>query len=338
MNAALQWLFASPTLNHEVIELNKSKNVNKNSVTKGFLTHYYSLLLSNQDYGDNLNILHKFIKSISNINPQFNDYGFQDSHEFISAIFEGIGEELNRQPADSLNRPRLEDEKLPLIDKGNLFWNNYQKTEDNIITDLFGGQLVNIISCNQNGHKFYDFDNFTSISLEIPITDKEAYSNSDSIPLERCFEETTKVVEFDLNSGFKCKEWNGITAIEKCQRIWRLSKLLIIHIKRFSICEDGCKKNYQSVEVPIDSLDLYNYWVDDFMDKYQWTTYSLYGVIHHWGSLKSGHYTSEVRNICTDKQWYHWNDEIITRIDEPCLIGETPYVLFYYRDDFISKI
>ena len=211
INAALQWLFASPALNHEILELNKSKKVNKNTTTKGFLTHYYSLLLLNHNDGDNSNILHKFIKNISMVNPQFIYYGFQDSYEFISAVFEGIGEELNRQPADSHNRPRLEYEKLSPIDKGNLFWNNYQKTEDNIITDLFGGQLVNIISCNQNGHKFYDFENFTSISLEIPNTDQEAYTNSDSISLERCLDETTKVVEFDLDSGFRCKEWNDIT-------------------------------------------------------------------------------------------------------------------------------
>ncbi|XP_055012345.1 uncharacterized protein LOC110172034 isoform X1 [Boleophthalmus pectinirostris] len=41
--------------------------------------------------------------------------------------------------------------------------------------------------------------------------------------------------------------------------------------------------------------------------------YDLYGIVHHWGSLRSGHYTATIRSSET---WYEFNDHLVQEAEE----------------------
>ncbi|KAK7909625.1 hypothetical protein WMY93_014309 [Mugilogobius chulae] len=61
--------------------------------------------------------------------------------------------------------------------------------------------------------------------------------------------------------------------------------------------------------------------------------YSLYGTVHHWGSLKGGHYTATIQSS-NDKVWYDFNDDCVQELEEPPsypYTSDSAYLLAYKR-------
>ena len=78
-------------------------------------------------------------------------------------------------------------------------------------------------------------------------------------------------------------------------------------------------KNDTLVQYPKDDLVLHS------------SSYTLYSVINHDGSLNDGHYTTFCRDISINKeQWFECDDEII-KIRNPDQIdtNSKAYILFY---------
>lgn len=72
--------------------------------------------------------------------------------------------------------------------------------------------------------------------------------------------------------------------------------------------------------------------------------YDLYGVVNHFGSLNSGHYTANCFNEIHQK-WFNFNDSSVSEvykgigqpsIDElkPHIVKSSAYVLFYKKRGF----
>ena len=183
----------------------------------------------------------------------------------------------------------------------------------------------------------YDFDNFTSLSLKIPKV--EPNSSEDywpKIKLDDCFNETMKVVNFEKEQGFFCKFCNKTVEITRSLKIWSLPKLLVIHLKRFEMGEDNVSKNLEEVEVPKRKLDMRDYVHPDFLKDNSSGWYNLYGIIHHSGSLKEGHYTAEVKSKGNNSNWFRWDDNYVNK-SNPWVISRTPYVFFYSQSDIRFK-
>lgn len=60
-------------------------------------------------------------------------------------------------------------------------------------------------------------------------------------------------------------------------------------------------------------------------------TYSLYGVVNHYGGMGGGHYTASAFNPILQK-WIEFNDSS-ARVTNPDVVSEAGYVLFYRRKD-----
>ena len=87
-----------------------------------------------------------------------------------------------------------------------------------------------------------------------------------------------------------------------------------------------CKKT-DFVDFPIDNLDLSKYIQGYNASKFK---YELYGVCNHIGNVMGGHYTSFVKN--KENQWFHCNDTIIEKIENPQqIITAMAYSVFYRR-------
>jgi ubiquitin carboxyl-terminal hydrolase 22/27/51 len=57
--------------------------------------------------------------------------------------------------------------------------------------------------------------------------------------------------------------------------------------------------------------------------------YDLFATANHTGTLHQGHY---VANVKVGSDWYHCNDQMVSRYDEKDVLhSEGAYVLFYIR-------
>ena len=113
---------------------------------------------------------------IADVNPEFEDYNQHDSYDLLIAFFEGLNNELNRNK----NVPRsiaLKFTNESLKEQMDATWIKSMKEESSFITDLFKGQLVNIMYCLSWKKYLYDFDNFECLSLEIPNKPKDKVVN-----------------------------------------------------------------------------------------------------------------------------------------------------------------
>lgn len=61
-------------------------------------------------------------------------------------------------------------------------------------------------------------------------------------------------------------------------------------------------------------------------------TFQLSGIIDHEGSLHGGHYIARCRSAIDDS-WHLCNDSKVYRTALDGAMSETPYLLFYRRED-----
>ena len=114
--------------------------------------------------------------------------------------------------------------------------------------------------------------------------------------------------------------------------VYKTPEFLIIHLKRFShsrgsMFGDSTKKISETVDFPINGLDLTRFIVGQNSQK---VLYDLYAISNHFGSLSGGHYTAYAQN-CVSKRWHEFDDTNVSKASEFDLVGKAAYVLFYRK-------
>ena len=199
MNAVLQCLMISPQLSELILKRLEDLHLqiedkDKYKITQAFINIYNNRKLKTIDWG----YLRNFKWLISNINPQFQDYRQWDSHEFLSAVLEGLSQELSSYKYNQKRSLSVSSDSS-LKEQSEAYWQYFKKLEDNWITDLFGGQLVNLIYCDKCSQFLYDFDNVTNISVEIPKSKVKEFRRSyEKVNIENWIKETLKEVAVPL--------------------------------------------------------------------------------------------------------------------------------------------
>ncbi|KAJ8608288.1 hypothetical protein CTAYLR_010380 [Chrysophaeum taylorii] len=127
----------------------------------------------------------------------------------------------------------------------------------------------------------------------------------------------------------KCKQHSR--AYKKLD-LWSTPDVLIVHLKRFQYAQNKFFVHRQKlddlVDFPLHDLDL-----ADFILSPESNTrarYDLFAVSEHSGGLGGGHYTATVFDDST-KEWFHYNDAIVSRADPSTVVSRQAYVLFYRR-------
>ncbi|RKP03316.1 hypothetical protein CXG81DRAFT_17165 [Caulochytrium protostelioides] len=114
-------------------------------------------------------------------------------------------------------------------------------------------------------------------------------------------------------------------------------RVLIVQLKRFELdmsTGDMCKvdhtvaiphvlvfQNGQLLSAAADASDAPTYGPDHVV-------FDLVSVCNHMGSMENGHYTSFAWR---DGKWYHFDDNLVTRVDAADVATHYAYVLFYVR-------
>ena len=161
------------------------------------------------------------------------------------------------------------------------------------------------------------------ISENLPLIDKKQnYQN-----IKDCF--SLFLQEENLEDPLYCHNCRGPENFSKKYSINRLPYVLILSLKRFKYNQNSNFKLRQMIGYTID-LELEN------------KKYELYGVINHYGSINSGHYTAIIKN--REKKWIMCNDSSVYEIEEKRVINSNAYILFYiskespYNFDYIKMM
>ena len=163
------------------------------------------------------------------------------------------------------------------------------------------------------------------ISENLPMLDKNQNYQSINDCFNLFFEEE------NLEDPLYCRNCKGPEDFSKCYSINRLPYVLILSLKRFKFNENSNFKLRQMITYPLYDLEIPN-------DSSK-TKYDLYGVINHYGSINSGHYTCIIKNI--QNEWILCNDSSVSKIEEKRVMHANAYILFYiskespYKNDYI---
>lgn len=179
-------------------------------------------------------------------------YSQQDSHEFLIFLLDNLHDALNK----ITNTPRyieIDDSIAKTPDEAaKLWWDNYVSRNKSIITELFSGQLHNIIKCDGCGNISHNYDPFLGLSLPL-----QGNCNCDN--LIDCFNLFTHEEHLTGLDEVYCRKCKSHKSCKKSCEIYRAPTILIIQLKRFSQSVYRRDKLNISIEIPKIDLDLTPY-------------------------------------------------------------------------------
>lgn len=156
-------------------------------------------------------------------------------------------------------------------------------------------------------------------------------SERSTTTLEDCLKIFTDTEELSLEDCWHCPTCKKPQKALKQLTIWRLPKILIIQLKRFSYKQFTRDKIDHFIEFPINNLDLKDFCSESKANLEGKAIYDLYGVINHFGGILGGHYTCCTKTVYKNNQygWRTFDDSNVDDIDESSIVTSNAYILFY---------
>lgn len=115
-----------------------------------------------------------------------------------------------------------------------------------------------------------------------------------------------------------CQQCEKETEITRECEMMTSPQMLTLLLKRFDVVGTDFYNDQSDVDIP-----------KTIHIKAQ--TYSLCGVVDHWGSLRGGHYTATLLSRHNNR-WYHFNDGQVQTTQEPMgNMSHSPYLLIYRK-------
>ena len=142
--------------------------------------------------------------------------------------------------------------------------------------------------------------------------DDNKKNNKSKSTLNDCFK--LFLDEEKLESQLICSNCNSLQKFSKHYKFDKLPPILIISFQRFKYATMYNKKISTFIKYPLENLEING------------EKFDLNGIINHYGSLNSGHYTS----ICKiNDKWFCFNDSHINECSKQTAISENAYILLY---------
>ncbi|KAG0796871.1 hypothetical protein G6F22_004819 [Rhizopus arrhizus] len=161
----------------------------------------------------------------------------------------------------------------------------------------------------------------------------QADQKKKQLTLSDCLDEFTKEEELSEEDLWYCPKCKKHQMATKKFDLWHMPEILVVHLKRFSHSRTWRDKIDTLIDFPIEELDL-TYRVlsvdKETVNEENRLIYDLYAVDNHYGGLGGGHYTAYAQNF-EDKNWYHFDDSHVSKIDVADIKTSAAYLLFYKR-------
>lgn len=177
-----------------------------------------------------------------------------------------------------------------------------------------------------------EYNIYISYSKELPLYNPLIkikgpciYLSSDELSIYDGFDVFSNSEVLDNDNKWECPKCKDRKQIKQTTYIQKFPKILIIHLKRFSVHgRNHTSKIKDLITFPIKNLNLSKYYQgNDEVPKYD-----LYGIVNHYGSLSYGHYIAYCKEWEKDK-WYEYDDSNVVDINEKNIVTEGAYILFY---------
>ena len=260
----------------------------------------------------------RFIKSIQHVSNKknldlFSGYAQNDLPEFLIFIIDCFNNSIKRKVdinicgTEKNNTDKLAVECYKMIKE--FYSENYSE-----LLDIFYGTHVSIIeNCLNNETLVNKPEPFCLLDLPIP--------KKNNITIYDCFDEYLAKELLTNNNKFYNEKTKEYIDVYKYILFWRLPNILIINLKRF---DNNNNKINKLIDCPLTNINLTKYIVGYDKESYY---YELFGITNHFGSSLGGHYTSYVKHSNSNK-WYHFNDTLVTEINESKVNNENAYTFF----------
>ena len=235
-----------------------------------------------------------FLNFIFDKKKCFKKFQQNDAHEFLIEFLDILTQDVYLNTYGCVNES----------------WDHFLKQNNyNPFISGYHGQTKLNIKC-QRCHKSKDvYEEFNNINLNIP-NNSDNLDNLDitTLLLDYLKKETVN----DPNNLYYCEHCYSNQISDRKILLNILPKILILVLKRYS--ENGTKI---LSEIKYDQI-LY------IKNGKSIIKYSLVSIIHHFGNLYNGHYTSSVK---INKNWYYIDDCSIIKSENKDM--SSAYILFY---------
>ncbi|KAJ2775509.1 ubiquitin-specific protease doa4 [Coemansia nantahalensis] len=304
----------------------------------------------------------RFRAAVAACSEQFGSDSQEDAHEFASFLTDALHEALNdvhpRPPPAPAMTPDEERhfEALPDASQALHAWRESRRRNWSAVSRIFQGQIQSRLTCMTCGHTSTTYHTFTDLSVPIPDpapapaprslsaddggshkplllrrnrTSPPSQPQPQALPVDiyRCLDAYSETEVLDGDNRWQCPRCNAKRRATKRLLISRLPDVLTVHLKRFSTVGHFREKIEADVRVPTRNLHMGRYVVPG---PHPTTRYNLYGVVNHYGSLSSGHYTAGVYSRPRN-QWNYFDDTRVTPIDEAQVSSPAAYLLFFVQ-------
>ena len=297
-----------------------------------------------------------FKEKISNMNELFRGVAANDAKDLINFLIMTLHEELNmvKKPVNGVETNFLQDQTNQFLMLKN-FAEDFRKTNQSIISDLFYAMNCNITKCgycnicsynyqtyfflifpleevrkhniNECKKEYYsNFYNYSNNTCYYNVTKHNNALNNSIVDIFDCFEYERKINQMTWDNAMYCNNCKQTVSSYMCTNLTTGPKILIIILNRGKGKEFNVKLNFS------EDLDLTNY----IYFKNTGTHYKLKCVITHLGeSGMGGHFISFCKDPILGK-WYQFNDASVSEVNDfkkQVIDYAMPYVLFYEKID-----
>ncbi|XP_063243702.1 uncharacterized protein LOC134542986 [Bacillus rossius redtenbacheri] len=145
------------------------------------------------------------------------------------------------------------------------------------------------------------------------------------LSLYDCLNAFSESEQLDEHNPWYCPICQKNQCATKTLSVWRYPDLLIVYLKRFVFHDGVSMKLDNKVTFPLTGLS-----VTLQLQHGLPLTYNLYACICHYGGSTAGHYTAYSKNPRTS-DWYHFNDETVTKQKPQEEDYSNVYILFYQK-------
>ena len=246
---------------------------------------------------------------------QFTQRTPQDAHEFLvwllDQMYMGTQQKVNIILSDKI-ASNISDMAIKAIHG----WKHAFENQYSPLTDLIFGMFRIQYTCKGCSavHTRWETFNVLKISMKKdeqgrPMTLQDSIKN----------EYKDEIIE-----GYKCDSCKEAHVVKKETSIWRLPKVLLVTLARFTPI--GTRDNMPLV-YDGEPLVLHSIFSHESQEETRLKEYRPFATVDHHGHHMGGHYTAQCFSPVW-KSWYRYDDESVNSIQKPSFGRET-YILMF---------